>query len=190
MAAMGDHRSATPRPLSATAASGAAILIGVTLAACGGGQEGAGTGSSGPNGGPDRDKLEQAALKHAECMRRQGIDVPDPKPGEGGIILRGPGGREDPGAQRRAAKECDRYLRSVPPPKLSDEQRAGMRDGALEHARCMRAQGLDFPDPRFDGNGGISVELGEGFDPSDPRVRRAERKCRKLLPRPGSQPLP
>ena len=188
MAAMRNHRSARPRPLSATAASGAVILIGATIAACGGGEGSAATGSAGPNGGQDRAKLEQAALKHAECMRRQGIDVPDPKPGEGGVILSGPGGTEDPGGQRRAAQKCERYLRSVPPPRLSDEQKTEMRDGALKHARCMRSQGLDFPDPRFDGKGGISAELGAGFDPSDPRVRRAERKCRKLLPRPESDP--
>ncbi|MDQ4048569.1 MAG: hypothetical protein M3131_04185, partial [Actinomycetota bacterium] len=169
---------------------GAAALAGLALAACGGGEEGSSSGAEGAGDGHgDRAALEQAALKHAECMREQGINVPDPKPGEGGIILRGPRGGGDPGSERRAAKECDRYLRDVPPPKLSDEQKSEMRDGALKHARCMRAQGIDFPDPKVDENGGVTVEVGDGLDPSDPRVRQAEQKCRKLLPGPEAGPI-
>ena len=168
----------------------AVVVAGLTLAACGGGGESAGAGSSGAAGaGGDRAKLEQAALKHAECMRRQGIEVPDPKPGEGGIVLSGPPSGADPGARQRAAAKCEKYLRGVPPPKLSDEQKTAMLDGALKHARCMRRQGIDFPDPRFDDNRGITVRIGDGFDPADPRVRHAENRCRKLLPRPGAEPI-
>ena len=184
---MRDHRSDKhrPRTFSAFAASAVVVLAGLTLAACGGGEEGAGAGSSGATGGGgDRAKLEQAALEHAECMRKEGVDVPDPKPGEGGIILSGPPTGGDPGAPERAAKKCDKYLRDVPPPQLSDEQKTAMRDGALKHARCMRGQGIEFPDPTFDDNGGITVRIGDGFSPTDPRVRQAQKKCQKLLPRP------
>ncbi len=186
MAAMRDQRPHRHRPsANALATLSTAALAGLALAACGAGEESTGAGASGPGGARgDRARLEQAALEHAECMRRQGIDVPDPKPGEGGIILSGPGGPEDPGAQRRAAQKCERHLRSVPPPKLSDEQKTEMRDVGLKHARCMRAQGVDFPDPTFDEHGAMSVKLGDGFDPGDPRVRQAEQKCRKLLPLP------
>ncbi len=191
MAAMRNHRPHRhPRSIHGLATLGAAALAVLALAACGGGEEGSGSGAEGAGDGRvDRAKLEQAALKHAECMRKHGIDVPDPKPGEGGIILRGPRGGGDPGSERRAAKECDRYLRDVPPPKLSDEQKSEMRDGALKHARCMRAQGIDFPDPKVDENGGVTVEVGDGLDPSDPRVRQAEQKCRKLLPGPEAGPI-
>ena len=51
----------------------------------------------------------------------------------------------------------------------------------------MRAQGVEFPDPRFDDKGGATVKLGEGFDPSDPCVREAEKKCQKLLPKPAEE---
>lgn len=168
-------------------AASAALVLAVTLAACAGGEESAGGGSSGETSGGGRAKLERAALRHAECMRRQGIDVPDPKPGEGGVILRGPRSGDDPGAQERAVEKCEKYLRDVPPPKLSEEQKTAMRDGALEHARCMRGEGIGFPDPTFDDNGGITVRVGDGFDPADPRVRKAEKKCQKLLPRPGGE---
>ena len=177
-----NHR---PRTVSPFAAFAAVVLAGLTLTACGGGEESAGASSSGEaGGGGGRAKLERAALRHAECMRKQGVDVPDPKPGEGGIILSGPLSGGDPGAQQRAAKKCEKYLRNVPPPKLSDEQETAMRDGALKHARCMRGQGIEFPDPTFDDNGGITVRIGDGFSPTDPRVRQAQKKCQKLLPRP------
>ena len=160
-------------------------LAALAIAGCGGSET---PGAGGSDGGGDRAKLERAALEHAECMRKEGIDVPDPKPGEGGIVLRGP--RDgDGGAQRRAVHKCDKHLRDLPAPKLSDQQKNAMRDGALEHARCMRGQGIDFPDPTFDDKGRITVKLGDGFDPADPRTRRAEQKCRKLLPRPGAEPL-
>src|SRR5918997_7013043 len=110
-------------------------------------------------------------------MRKQGVDVPDPKPGQGGVILRGPRGGGDPSAHQRAERGCSTYLRKLPPPKLSEGQKTAMRDGALKHARCMRAQGIEFPDPTFDENGGIRVKIGKGFDPGDPRVRQAEQKC-------------
>jgi hypothetical protein len=171
------------RTFPAIVPSVAMALAGLTLAACGGG-EGTAGGSSAAAGAADRTKLEQAALEHAACMRRRGIDVPDPKAGNGGIILSGPRTGTDHRAQERAVKQCGRYLRNVPPPKLSDEQKTAMRDGALRHARCMRAQGIEFPDPKFDGKAGITVNLGEGFDPADPRMRQAEQKCRRLLPRP------
>lgn len=189
MAVMRNHRSGKhrSRTVSALAPSAAVVLAGLTLAACGGGgEESAGAGATG--GGGDRAKLEQAALGHAKCMRKQGIDVPDPKPGEGGIVLSGPRSGGDADAQERAAKKCERHLRNVPPPKLSDEQKTAMRDGALKHARCMRGRGIDFPDPKFDASGRI-IDLGEGFDPGDPRVRRAEQSCQKLLPSPAAEPL-
>ena len=179
-----NHR---PPTVSAFAASAAIVLAGLTLTACGGGGQSPGGGSSGTAGGDGgRAKLERAALRHAECMRKRGIDVPDPKPGEGegGIILSGPSSGGDPGADQLAAKKCEKYLRNVPPPKLSDEQKTAMRDGALKHARCMRGQGIEFPDPTFDDNGGITARIGDGFSPTDPRVRQAQKKCQKLLPRP------
>ena len=190
MPAMRNRRSHRHRPAGhPLAAVGLAALSALAIVACGGRAETAGAGGSdGADGGGDRAKLERAALEHAECMRKQGIDVPDPKPGQGGIILRGPRGG-DPGAQERAARKCEKFLRDVPPPRLSDEQRNAMRDGALKHARCMRGQGIDFPDPKFDDQAGITVKVGDGFDPADPRTRLAERKCQKLPPRPGAGPL-
>ncbi len=167
----------TPRqwtPLT-VAAAGVATL---SLAACAGGGDEAASGQAAQDA-----KLEDAALKHARCMRQHGVDVPDPESGAGGIILPGgPASSSSPAAQKRAQDACAKYLENLPPPQLSDEQKDEMRDGALEHARCMREQGIAFPDPEFDAKGGASVELDEGFDPTDPAVERANQACAKHLP--------
>lgn len=183
MAGMRNHGRHTVHALALAA------FLTAGLTACAGGDEGTGgSAGAGAGDGRDRAKLEKAALEHAECMRREGVDVPDPKPGQGGIVLRGPREGGDPAMERRAARTCERHLRDVPPPRLTEEQKTELRDGALRHARCMRARGIPFPDPKFDGNGGVSVKFGDGFDPADPRVREAERSCRRLLPRPGGRP--
>ena len=52
--------------------------------------------------------MEESMLKFARCMREHGVDVPDPKPGEG-IRIGGPGSEldpEDPSFQK-AQKACE-----------------------------------------------------------------------------------
>ena len=161
----------------------AAGLAALALGACGG-------GSGGDAAADDRERLEQAGLKHARCMREHGIDVPDPKPGDGGVIRVGPE-QGDMSKQRRAIEECEKYLKDIPPPKLSDEQKAEMRDAALAHSRCMREQGIDFPDPKFGPDGSVTVRIGPGgVDPNDPKLRAAERACARHMPRIGGGPGP
>jgi hypothetical protein len=163
--------------------AGAAVVAGtaaVVLAACGG-------GSDDGAGGSDRDRFREAALEHARCMREHGVDVPDPKPGKGGIVLVGPEQAGDPARAERAIKACEKHLRDLPPPKLSEEQKAEMRKGALAHARCMRAEGIDMPDPQFGPDGSITMRI-EGEDapnPDDPKVRAAQEKCSKHMPELG-----
>ncbi len=54
-------------------------------------------------------------------------------------------------------------------------------EGALRFARCMRAQGIDFPDPKRDGKGLVAVGPGAGQNPDNPRTRAAMDKCGKHL---------
>jgi hypothetical protein len=152
----------------------------VALAACGGGDGGdGGTGS-------EQERFEQAALKHARCMREHGVDVPDPKPGQGGVVMVGPDDQPpDLRAARRAEEACAKHMRDVPPPKISEEEKREMRDAALAHARCMREQGIDFPDPKFGPDGSITVEA-RGLDPDSPKMKAAQEACRKHLPELGA----
>jgi hypothetical protein len=58
------------------------------------------------------------------------------------------------------------------------------KEAALKFARCMRENGVpDFPDPEFDENGGISLSLPGGVDPTT--VDAAQEKCKQYLPNGG-----
>jgi hypothetical protein len=64
------------------------------------------------------------------------------------------------------------------------DQRAEFREAALKYARCMRAHGVDMPDPKFE-DGGVQITL-DGTDPNDPKVKEAHDTCAKKagLPEP------
>ena len=163
------------RMRSAVLTAGIASLA---LAACGGG-EGSGGGRS------DREKLEEYALEHARCMREHGIDVPDPKPGQG-IIMNG--SVANPEELERATRACERELGKPPMPELSAKDQREFREAALRHARCMREHGIDFPDPTFGANGEARIELkgsGGGPRPDDPAFKAADEACRKYLGKGG-----
>jgi hypothetical protein len=137
-----------------------------------------------------RAEFREATLEYARCMRERGFDVPDPRPGEGGGLLleqRGP----DTAARREADEECRKPLEKLDPPELSDEQEQEFRDRALEFARCMRGEGIDFPDPTFGEDGRVQMRLGAGDDPrQDPRFEEAFEKCSDGLGAPDELPAP
>ena len=162
----------------------------LALAAC---------GSDGdPAGGGDRaaDGRKDGALKFARCMRENGVDMPDPQTDENGrvvIVGGGPGkaggdAMSDPDFQKADAA-CRKFLQDALPPKISEEQAKEFKDKALAHARCMREQGVDFPDPRIGEGGEVSVEIGgDGIDPESPKFKVAQEKCGAPFGAPGETP--
>lgn len=109
----------------------APATAGTTAAAAG-----ADTGS----GGPGQDQ----AVKFAACLRGHGIDIPDPKPGQGlaGVLnsaMRGSGRHN----VQQAVAACRRYL-----PAGSGKDSGGVNQKQLELASCLRAHGIDVPDPK------------------------------------------
>jgi hypothetical protein len=155
-------------------------LAALALAACGGGGE-EGASAAGEREGGEA-QFREVAVKHARCMRRNGVDVPDPKPGKGGAIVVG-GPDSDPGSPslRRAQRNCSKLLKQLPePPELSSEDEREFRERALKHARCMRAAGIEFPDPSFGRGGRVQVRLPDGVGPGDERFRAAEKRCSGL----------
>ena len=146
-------------------------MTSLALAACGG-DEGSGGGKS------DREKFEEYALRQAECLRRHGVDVPDPKPG-GELLM---DNRDvNPEEFERAQRACVKELGKPPVPELSEEEQREFREAALKFARCMRAEGIDMKDPSFGANGEVRIEIGgDRTDPeADPAFKAAEEKCRK-----------
>jgi hypothetical protein len=167
------------RPLAAALLTTSALA----LAACG---EGSGTG--GTESAADREKKERdAQLAFAQCMREHGIDMPDPQPGERGIRLTNPKGTS-PAKMEEADKACRKHLEGLRGPELTDEQQKEFQEAALNHARCMREHGIDFPDPTFGENGQATIRIqrgkgrGGGIDPDDPKFKEAQKACESELP--------
>ncbi|MFI0350435.1 hypothetical protein [Actinomadura sp. 9N407] len=66
-------------------------------------------------------------------------------------------------------------------PKKAADDNAKMR----EYAKCMRANGVDMPDPSGDGRVEIRVTGGKS---GEDKAKAAEGKCRHLMPNGGKPP--
>jgi hypothetical protein len=107
---------------------------------------------------------EERGLKWAQCMRENGIDVPDPKPGQGVRLTLRPGSEQQMEKARAACKEWE---------PAGGERGGGRNDERLRAmAACMRENGVEnFPDPE-NGMMRITPEVGE-----DPDFDKAREKC-------------
>ena len=139
----------------------------------------------GGNASSDPVDPEEAQLAFAECMRENGVEVPDPAPpgdGEGGgrILVR-PGQEIDEDTFEEADAKCRHHLEGVFD-EPSDEELQEMQDRALAFARCMRENGVEkHPDPSFEG-GRTTMAISEDDVLADPDFEAAEKECRKHLP--------
>jgi predicted aconitase len=172
----------TIRPLAAALLA----LSALALAACG--EE----TPSAAGGAEAREEARQAELKFASCMRKEGIDMPDPTAdGERQFRIGGDSGIS-PEEFERAAEACEKYRKDIRP-ELTEEEQQEFKENALAHARCMREQGIDFPDPTFDAEGGATIRMQAGkgkINPEDPEFQAAEEKCGRLMERPGTEEQP
>ena len=163
----------TLRPLAAALLA----LSALALAACGEDP----TSASG--GAAAKEKLREAELKFAECMRDEGIDMPDPGvEGRQEFRIGGDSGIS-PQEFEAARKACEKYRKDIRP-ELSEEEQQEFKEAALAHARCMREHGIDFPDPTFTADGGARVRIPGGKDKlkgEDPGFKAAEEACGHLM---------
>jgi hypothetical protein len=154
--------------------------------------EAADDGSSGnaANSPVDDSKVYDAMLKFADCMRDQGIDMPDPEMGEGGVQMKagtdgGPGG-PDAAQQEKfeaAHEECEHFMEDARAnmPQPSPEERAEMQDKLVVMAECMRDRGYDMPDPEVAEDGGVKMKMGRNGPQSeaggDEQVQKDQEEC-------------
>lgn len=130
--------------------------------------------------------IEAQMLEFAQCMRDNGVpDFPDPQVnGDGGIIMGGPEGDGNADLDREAVEKAMEACEDLQPQgggNFSEEERQQMQDDALEHAQCMRENGVpDFPDPKFTGDGAM-IDL-DGIDPESPAFKEAQEACEGMLP--------
>ena len=149
------------------------------LAACG--------GSSGddPSAAQSDDAKQQAFVS---CMRKAGLDIKEQASSSGGtdhraMSLRVPKGIS-PARLQTIQRDCARKTGGGPREPSKAEQ-AKFLDQALKFARCMRAHGIDIPDPKAQGGGIIIGGGGPGtnfVDPRSPAFQRAQNECKAFLP--------
>jgi hypothetical protein len=171
--------TAPPRSGALRRSFGVAVVALLVLSACGGPADGDGVASAGGEANPAsgdgaQEQLDEEvrALAFAECMRGNGVDMPDPAPGQGGLSEAFHGIQEDydQATIDEALAACEDLL----PQRAHEGGHDAARDEVeLDLAECLREQGLEVPDNLFEGGGLHDVE--------DEELRAAMEECRDVL---------
>lgn len=136
----------------------------------------------GGDGGDTDESAEEQALAFAQCMRDNGVDMPDPEVDEdGGVRFRagdGDGEMPDQATLEQAMEACEDLQPDVGG-QMSQEDVSKMQDRMLAFAECMRENGIDMPDPEFGDGGMVRFGPPEGVDPEDPAFREAQETCQE-----------
>ena len=174
--------------------SGKDWAVAVAMGLCVIGLLACGSGGSGSGGGSDEAAAEEGRLKMAECLRKHGLDVPDPVAGQKGIVIqktsKGSGKAgidpEDPATQE-AMEACEDEV-GFKPPEISPEQEEELKEDMLAFAQCMRQHGIDMPDPEFGEGGKVKMRIGGPGGPGEmdqPAVEAAQKACQDKMPGDG-----
>jgi hypothetical protein len=158
--------------MTRTPIAGAVLAVALAVAACGGGQSGPQVAGSGGGGGttaaaPTSTDPQDSLLGFAQCMRQHGVNIPDPRPGQGQITM--PTGIPSERLQP-AMQACQTYL-SQGLGKNPDDPAA--QDRALKEAQCLRQHGFDVADPQP----GSPLTV-HGANAKDPRFTQAVQDCK------------
>jgi hypothetical protein len=115
---------------------------------------------------------QDAALKFAQCMRQNGVDMPDPD-SSGRIQIRANKGNQ--ATVQAAMKKCQHFMQAGG--KLGNPDDPKVRDQMLKFAQCMRQHGVDVPDPQP--GQGIQMRVNKG---SEAKVEAAQKACQQYAP--------
>jgi hypothetical protein len=130
-------------------------------------------GSSSPAAHSTAAAQNDLTLKWTACMRQNGIAVPDPTPG-GSVSV--PSSAQGTPQLASAVAACKKYAQ----PSSIDQSDPKVRDYMVKMAQCLRAHGVNVPDPQPGQN--MSVQQNQLNDNS---TKTAAAACRKQL---GSAP--
>ena len=136
--------------------------------------------------------LEESLLAFTECVRDQGVDIPDPTvDADGNVRLARAMSETSSESERQAFQEamqaCEVYLEGV---TMGFEQRdtTEFQDQLFQYAQCMRDNGYDMPDPDFSATqvpgsgGGPAGGVFGTLDRDDPAFQEAQAACEEYLP--------
>ncbi len=178
------------------AACAVAGSVAVGLSACG--SSGSSAASSGGSAGTNASSASSryaARVKAARCLRAHGVNVPDPSPNggaPGGAGGGGAGGGAGGGfrqllstqAGQAASKACQSEIsKAFGFANITPAQRAQFRQAAVKFAQCMRAHGVNVPDPSTNSTGGFGIFRSiPSSERNSPAFQTASKACASNLP--------
>ncbi|GAA1606740.1 hypothetical protein GCM10009789_71310 [Kribbella sancticallisti] len=159
-----------------------ALILGLALTGCGSGDEGnqvASGGGAQPTTGTSSNPAEglsrdEKGVKFAQCLREQGINVPDPEPGKGPMIKLDPSSGITKEKMDQAMEACKEFSPQGEGTQANPQQ----EENGRKYAVCMRENGVEkFPDPK-PGQRGIMIDGSVG---NDPDFQKAQEVCQPVL---------
>jgi hypothetical protein len=147
--------------------SAAVIAVALLAAACGGSSDassGVATLDEGqeaePSDGNETAPLDDdaQALVFAECVRDNGVDMPDPAPGQQGLIdaLRAVARDYDRATLEQALIACQDLM-----PQYAQQEHPTGDDFMLDLTECLREQGLEVSDNPFEDAHSGAIDVNE-----------------------------
>jgi hypothetical protein len=154
----------------------AVLAVAAALAACGDdSDESIPAASSGGSASSGTSNAQDAArVKLNQCLREQGIDVPDDAGSGDGIAQLSPAERER--AEAALQGPCKRYTSNAFGDM--DPQSQEYLDALTSFTVCLRKKGVDVPDP----DPSAPFEVLHSLDQSDPTIAAAITACQDKLP--------
>lgn len=145
-------RTTTRRHMSGAVVAAVALLV---LSACGG-TDGDSVASAGGQENPRTPRRTRTASRwtrtsrrsgFAGCMRDNGVEMPDPGPGQQGMneAWQAVAGDYERATLEQAIAACQDLI-----PQYPGQEEHGSDDWQLAVAECLREQGLDVSDDVFD----------------------------------------
>ncbi|MFF7249256.1 hypothetical protein ACFZBU_35730 [Embleya sp. NPDC008237] len=116
---------------------------------------------------------DEMGVKYAECMRKNGVSMEDPLPGQGVTL------KLDGSVPKETVTKAEEACRTLAPQgQAGPGGDAESEERGRKFAACMRENGVqDFPDPE-PGQRGVRMERGTQ---EDPEFEAAIEKCRPLM---------
>ncbi|ATL28585.1 hypothetical protein [Streptomyces formicae] len=158
------------RRRSAVLASGFAALA-LFASACSGSDGGSDPEKNSADGGKGADA--DKAFKERECLRKHGLKVAEPKSGKdaAGITIGGDMTKEK---MQKAMKDCGLGAGT----KGGGTSQAD-KDKMLKYAQCMRKNGYNMPDPKFDGGAMQAQPMPKGAEAK--KMEKAAKACKDIF---------
>ncbi|MFD9881749.1 hypothetical protein ACFWZT_09830 [Streptomyces alboflavus] len=158
------------RTRSRSAAFAAVTALALFTTACSGGDDG-GDGKKDSGG---KENAADKAFKERECLRKHGLKVPEPKSGQdgNGITIGGDLSKEK---MQKALKECT----GKGPGSAGGGISQADKDKMLKYAQCMRKNGFNMPDPKFEDGMARAMPAPKGAEMK--KMEKAAKACKGIV---------